>query len=195
MRTFARCWRLAAGLVGLVAAAAATPAGAQESDGWAALQQPGAIAVMRHALAPGGGDPANFELGDCSTQRNLNDAGRDQARRIGQAFRARGIDVDRVLTSQWCRCRETAALLDLAPVADFPPLNSFFQNRSAGPAQTRETRQVLAQVPDDERLVLVTHQVNITALTDVFPSSGEVVVIDVADDGTVEVLDRIYLEP
>lgn len=180
---------LAAGL-----APAAAPAHADDAA-WQALQQPGAIAVMRHALAPGGGDPADFELGDCATQRNLNDAGRDQARRIGQAFRDRGIAVDRVLTSQWCRCRDTAELLDLAPVEAFPPLNSFFENRAAGPEQTRATRDFLAQVPDDRRLVLVTHQVNITALTDVFPSSGEVVVIDVAQDGTVEVLDTVLIRP
>ena len=177
-------------LAALLATALALPGplAAQDSAAaWAALKQPGTVAIMRHALAPGGGDPANFELGDCSTQRNLNDAGREQARRIGRAFRDQGIQVDRVLTSQWCRCRDTAELLDLAPVEDFPALNSFFEDRSTRDPQTREVRDFLSQAPDGERLVLVTHQVNITALTDVFPSSGEVIVIEVADNGSVDV--------
>jgi phosphohistidine phosphatase SixA len=183
-------------LAALLAAALALPqpAAAQDAgEAWAALKQPGTVAIMRHALAPGGGDPANFELGDCATQRNLNDAGREQARRIGQAFRDQGIQVDRVLTSQWCRCRDTAELLDLASVEDFPALNSFFEDRSTRDQQTRAVRDFLQEAPDDEKLVLVTHQVNITALTDVFPSSGEVVVIEVADDGAVEVCGTVLI--
>jgi phosphohistidine phosphatase SixA len=170
------------------------PTHAQDADAaWSALEEPGTVAIMRHALAPGGGDPANFELGDCSTQRNLNDAGREQARRIGQAFRDNGVTVDRVLTSQWCRCRDTAELLDLAPIQDFPALNSFFRDRSTRDQQTQAVRDLLAEAPDDEKLVLVTHQVNITALTGVFPSSGEVVVIEVAGDGSVEVRGTVLI--
>jgi phosphohistidine phosphatase SixA len=183
-------------LAALLAAALALPqpAAAQDAEeAWAALKQPGTVAIMRHALAPGGGDPANFDLGDCATQRNLNDAGRDQARRIGRAFRDQGIQVDRVLTSQWCRCRDTAELLDLAPVEDFPALNSFFQDRSTRDQQTEAVRDFLREAPNDEKLVLVTHQVNITALTDVFPSSGEVVVIEVANDGAVEVRGTVLI--
>jgi phosphohistidine phosphatase SixA len=183
-------------LAALLAAALALPqpAAAQDAEeAWAALKQPGTVAIMRHALAPGGGDPANFELGDCATQRNLNDAGREQARRIGRAFRDQGIQVDRVLTSQWCRCRDTAELLDLASVEDFPALNSFFEDRSTRDQQTAAVRDFLSQAPDDEKLVLVTHQVNITALTDVFPSSGEVVVIKVGDDGAVEVRGTVLI--
>ena len=173
----------------LVAALALpAPAAAQAgADAWAALAEPGTVAIMRHARAPGGGDPAGFRLGDCSTQRNLDDAGREQARRIGRAFRDNGIKVDRVLTSQWCRCRDTAELLDLAPVEAFPALNSFFEDRSTRDQQTAAVRDFLADAPEGEKLVLVTHQVNITALTNVFPSSGEVVVIEVGDDGAVDV--------
>jgi phosphohistidine phosphatase SixA len=181
-----RLTTLAALLAALLAVPGHAPA-READDAWVALKQPGTVAIMRHALAPGGGDPANFELGDCSTQRNLNDAGRDQARRIGRAFRDQGIAVDRVLTSQWCRCRDTAELLDLGPVEDFPALNSFFEDRSTRDQQTTAVRDFLSQAPEGEKLVLVTHQVNITALTDVFPSSGEVVVIEVGDDGTVDV--------
>ena len=162
------------------------------ADDWEALDQPGAIAIMRHALAPGGGDPAGFDVTDCATQRNLDDRGRAQARAIGAALRDRGIRFDRVLTSQWCRCRETAELLNLGPVTEEPALNSFFGNRSRGPAQTEATRALLAEGGD--RLMLVTHQVNITALTGVFPASGEVVIFRDTDAG-IEVLGRIRIDP
>lgn len=166
-----------------------------EAGAWAALRRPGAVAVMRHAIAPGFGDPPEFDGNDCSTQRNLDAAGRDQARAIGAAFRANGIAIDRVMTSQWCRCRDTAELLDLGPVEEFPALNSFFEDRSTRGSQTRKLRDFLAGQPDDRRLMLVTHQVNITALTGRGTSSGEVVVIDVDADGTVEVLGEILIRP
>lgn len=182
-------FRLAIGLGLTVAGASAALA----ADAWDALKEPGTVAIMRHALAPGTGDPPDFELGNCGTQRNLNDAGRAQARAIGDAFRAHNIDVDRVLTSQWCRCRDTAELLDLGPVEAFPPLNSFYEDRSTGDRQTRETRELLANLPEDERVVLVTHQVNISALTDEFPSSGEVFVLDVADGGEITVKGEVLI--
>lgn len=100
---------------------------ASSSDTWSLLQQGdrGYVVMMRHALAPGTGDPPNFRLEDCSTQRNLSAQGRAQARRIGEAFRRRGIKVARVLSSQWCRCLETARLMNLGAVEPFAPLNSF----------------------------------------------------------------------
>jgi len=172
----------------------AAPSWADEA-GWAAAGRPGAVILIRHALAPGTGDPENFELEDCTTQRNLSDAGRAQARSIGEAFKERDIDISQILTSQWCRCRETADLLDLGAVQDFPALNSFFEDRSTADAQTAETLEYLAKRPDDERHLLVTHQVNITALTGVFPKSGEAVVVDISPAGDVDVLGRILIEP
>lgn len=166
-----------------------------DQSAWEVAKRPGAVLLMRHALAPGTGDPANFTLDDCSTQRNLSDVGRDQARRVGEALRRRGIAVQPVLTSQWCRCRETAELLGLGQVADFAPLNSFFENRSAADRQTRETLNHLAALPDDRRPMLVTHQVNITAIAGVVPRSGEVVVVDVDGDGQVALLGRILVDP
>jgi phosphohistidine phosphatase SixA len=151
--------------------------------------------MMRHALAPGGGDPANFDVNDCTTQRNLDERGREQARRIGAALRERGIAFDRVLSSHWCRCIDTAREMALGPVEAYQPLDSFFRNRSEGPAQTEALRDFLATLPDDTRPMLVTHQVNVTALTDVFPSSGEIVVIDMMPDGTVDVLGTILVDP
>lgn len=163
------------------------------ANDWDALNEPGAIAVMRHALAPGTGDPANFDVNDCATQRNLDDRGREQARRIGAAFRDRGITFDRVLTSQWCRCRETAQLLDVGPVAEAPPLNSFFRDYSTRERQTRETRALIAGTPG--RLMLVSHQVNISALAGRATRSGEVLVIRMTEAGEVELLGSILIDP
>ena len=169
--------------------AAAMPAAAND---WDALEQPGALAIMRHALAPGTGDPGNFELGDCATQRNLSDDGRAQARRIGEAFRERGISFDRVLTSQWCRTTETAELLALGPVVGTPELNSFFRDSSTRDSQTRDLRELITKT--DDRLMMVTHQVNISALTGQFTQSGEVLVIRPTETG-VEVLGSILISP
>lgn len=176
-----------------LAAFVLAPLAAEAADGWHALRRPGTVAILRHALAPGTGDPTGFALGDCSTQRNLDDRGRDQAEQIGEAFRANGIAIDRVLTSEWCRARETAELLDLAPVEPLPALNSFFSDRSSRAAQTEGVRSVLVGAADDERLVLVTHQVNITALTGRPTSSGEMVVFDVSSDGSITVLAEILI--
>lgn len=167
------------------------PAAGWAND-WDALAQPGAVAVMRHALAPGTGDPAGFRLDDCATQRNLDDRGRAQARAIGAELRARGIAFDRVFSSRWCRARETAELLGLGPVADLPALDSFFADRSRRELQTRETLALLAGL--DGPAMLVSHQVNISALTGTAPRSGEVLVIRLRDGG-VEVLGRILIAP
>ena len=144
--------------------------------------------MLRHAYAPGSGDPANFTPGDCSTQRNLNDRGRAQAAVIGAAIQSTGISVDHVLTSRWCRSAETAQLLGLGTVTDEPALNSFFADRSTADAQTATIRDLLTALPPSETAMLVTHQVNITALIGVFPRSGEVFVLKVGDGGEIEVL-------
>ncbi len=167
------------------------PATALAND-WDAMSEPGAIAIMRHALAPGTGDPANFRLGACATQRNLDARGRDQARAIGAAFRERGIAFDAVLTSQWCRTRETADLLDLGDVADAPELNSFFRDFAQREPQTRATLDLLSGI--EGRAMLVSHQVNISALTGQGTRSGEVLVIRVTD-GAVAVLGSILIDP
>src|SRR6056297_4291594 len=94
-----------------------------------AMKQPGVVVLMRHALAPGTGDPARFDLGDCSTQRNLDARGREQARRTGATLCPASVTFDAVWTSQWCRSRDTAALIDMGPVQEKPPLNSLFAGR------------------------------------------------------------------
>lgn len=176
----------------IAAAAAGMHVRAAERGELAAqIAKPGHIVIMRHALAPGTGDPANFELGDCATQRNLSEAGRRQAGRTGDFLRSVGVDEARVFSSQWCRCLETAQILDLGPVEPLPALNSFFEDRESGPAQTRELRAEIAEMDLSRPVVMVTHQVNITALTRVFPSSGEMVVVKRAADGAIEVLGTI----
>ncbi len=155
---------------------------------WAALRSGDAFAMMRHATAPGTGDPPGFSADDCATQRNLSDAGRDEARRTGALFRANGIAAAELRSSVWCRCRDTAELLDLGPVQVLEPLNSFFDTPTRGEGQTRTLRDWLASRTSKRPLVLVTHQVNVTALTGVYPRSGEVVVARIRADGTVAVL-------
>jgi len=170
---------------------AAVPGRADESL-WAALAEGGHVALMRHARAPGTGDPENFRLGDCSTQRNLDQTGRDQARRTGEAFREHGVQIGRVLSSQWCRCLETAELLRLGEAEPLPPLNSFFADRSRGPAQSDAVRAFLADTdPEGPSLVMVTHQVNITALTGIFPRSGEIVVLRLGGPENFETIGTI----
>jgi phosphohistidine phosphatase SixA len=158
---------------------------------WTALRTGAAVALIRHALAPGTGDPGGFRLGDCTTQRNLSDEGRRQARQLGAAFRKNGIASAQVLSSRWCRCLETARLLDLGPVEPLPSLDSFFTQRGRGPAQTATLREFLSQPHDGSARVLVTHQVNITGLTGVVPGSGEMVVVQPMADGAMRVMGRL----
>lgn len=149
------------------------------------------VVLLRHAIAPGTGDPANFQLSDCSTQRNLSDAGRQQAEEIGAAFRDRNIPVTKVLSSQWCRCLETAELMNIAPVEPFPPINSFFRDRSTAQAQTAQVKDYIAANEDSaDVIIMVTHQVNITALSDIFPQSGSAVVVQL-NNGQLDVLGQL----
>ena len=158
---------------------AAVPAWADEAAAWAALREGGRIVLMRHATTdPGVGDPPGFRLGDCSTQRVLSSAGREQAKSIGAALRENGVKAGRILTSAWCRCIDTAELMDLGPVEVFEPLNSFFGQSAEAERQTGSVRKLISDWKGPGTLVLVTHQVSVTALTDIFPASGEMVVLD-----------------
>lgn len=175
-------------------AAATAPRASAQIDPWRALAEPGHVALMRHAVTtPGVGDPPNFRLGDCATQRDLSEEGRDQAVRLGEAYRARRVPVARVLSSEWCRCLETARLMAVGPVEPAPEaLNSFFEERDKRERRTGALRRLLAAAPrDGAALVLVTHQVNITALTGIFPGSGETVVLSLAADGGFAIAGRL----
>ncbi|MEM1164600.1 MAG: histidine phosphatase family protein [Pseudomonadota bacterium] len=189
---------LALSLVLTIALALKIPASASaeraDPDLRRLLQHPGVHAIMRHALAPGTGDPAGFQVRDCRTQRNLDDRGRTQAMATGEKMRSLGADFDAVRTSQWCRCKDTADLLALGPVVEDAVLNSFFEDRSTATAQTDALRAFLADLPPDRRVMLVTHQVNITALTGRAISSGEVFLIR-HTESRVEVLGRLLVAP
>lgn len=156
----------------------------------AAPIQSGDILLVRHAIAPGTGDPAAFRLNDCTTQRNLDEAGRAQARRIGRQVRALGVPVGAVWTSQWCRTRETARLAFDLPAQEMPAFNSFFADRAVGKARTDAALRALEQWSGPGLLVVVTHQVNITELTGLVPASGEGIAVR-RRAGALEVLRRL----
>jgi phosphohistidine phosphatase SixA len=165
------------------------PGTAAEQAAWTALRG-GAIVLFRHADAPGIGDPPGMRLGDCSTQRNLDEAGRAQARRIGESLRREQVLVGAVWSSQWCRARETAELAALGPVRDTAAFNSFFGQRSTEPAQTAAARALLLGWRERSSLVVFTHQVNISALSGEGAISGEGVVLR-RQDGVLKLIGRI----
>lgn len=171
-------------LLALVWPAAA--ARADEAAAWEALRG-GAVVLFRHAYAPGGGDPPGMRLGDCATQRNLDATGRAQAVRLGAALRGQGVAVGAVLTSEWCRTRETAELAFPGQAVAEPVFNSFFADRSTGPRQTEAARALLLAWAGPGALFVSTHQVNITALARVVPASGEGVVLRREGDELVAV--------
>jgi broad specificity phosphatase PhoE len=156
---------------------AAAAASGESEAAWRALAEGRHIALMRHAEAPGTGDPPGFRLEDCSTQRTLSADGRAQARRLGEAFRAREVAIERIYSSQWCRCLETAELVAVAPVEPQPLLNSYFGRPEVRALQLAALKGWLSDLAVERPLLLVTHQVVITDLTGVFPASGEIVVL------------------
>ncbi|GAB4218124.1 MAG: histidine phosphatase family protein [Synechococcales cyanobacterium] len=163
-------------------------------DPWQVVQDatPGTVILLRHAVAPGVGDPPGFRLDDCATQRNLSEEGRQQARQWGSRLRERGIPVVQVLSSQWCRALDTATEMDVGPVIPFPPLNSFFSDRSPAEAQTQAVLDwMTSQRPEPGIVLMVTHQVNITALTGIVPQSGEGIVVQLNEAGMLRVLGRV----
>ncbi|CAG2146175.1 histidine phosphatase family protein [Cupriavidus plantarum] len=140
---------------------------AQPSVADASLRQPNVLVILRHASAPGLGDPPGFRIDDCRTQRNLDAAGRQQAVDLGAAWRRDGFRPTRVMSSAWCRCQETARLMDVGPVRVEPMLNSFFE--AEGAARTAQTERLSRFIdsldPKGGPYLMVTHQVVISALT------------------------------
>ena len=142
------------------------------------LTAPGTVIMLRHAHAPGTGDPVNFDRLDCTTQRNLDERGRAQARTIGRHLRTAGLSAVRVYTSEWCRCRETAALIGFGEPVVLTALNSFFARPGERETIMAELRDFLRNLPTDSPpLVLVTYQVNITALTGHYSADGTGVIL------------------
>lgn len=161
----------------------------------ARLTTGGHILMIRHANAPGSGDPKNFKIGDCSTQRTLDEAGRAQARSIGHWLRAKGVASARVYTSQWCRCIETAELLQLGPVQELSALNSFYERPQDREPNIGALKAFISRQPvDGELIVLVTHFVTIGAMTSEGVASGAGVLLELQQDASYEVVGRLTFE-
>jgi phosphohistidine phosphatase SixA len=170
----------------------ALPSRADADDAlWTLLKGGGQVLVMRHAMTtPGVGDPPGFRLEECATQRNLTDAGRDDARRIGAAFRARGIPVGRVLSSPWCRCLETARLA-FGRAETFTPLSNLFDNRAREAEQVQALREIAGRHPEGGNLVMVTHGSVVLPLTGISPAPAEIVVLTPAGPGRFTTAGRL----
>jgi phosphohistidine phosphatase SixA len=158
---------------------------------WSTLKSDNHLVLIRHALAPGFSDPDYFDVKDCKTQRNLNDEGRYQSKKIGDLFRSNGIDKAAVYSSQWCRCLDTAKLLDIGEVSGLPSLNSFFEHFEREKSQTEKTIKWIQKAPLDIPTVLVSHQVNISALTGYSPASGEIIFLRRSSEGSISVIGSI----
>ena len=144
------------------------------------LKRPDYALLMRHSLAPGTGDPAGYTLADCASQRNLNEEGRQQAVRAGQWLRQQGVQSAQVLTSPWCRCKDTALRLGLGDVSLEPALASFFDEPQRAQEFTQRLQQRLAQAggaKGEKAMVLVTHHVNILAYMGENVGSGDMVLV------------------
>ena len=141
------------------------------------LKEGGKLIFIRHAYAPGGGDPDNFNLNDCSTQRNLNNEGREQAKYIGEFFKKNNIKIDKVLSSEWCRCKETAKIAFKNFSTD-SFLNSFYSSKFAKNKnkQVKALKEYIKKFKSDKNLGVVTDYVLISEILNYGPSSGEIVV-------------------
>ena len=133
------------------------------------------ILFMRHALAPGTGDPSHFRVDDCATQRNLDERGRAQARTIGAYFRTHDIAPDVILSSQWCRCQETVIKMDIGAAEPFAGLNSFFDGHVDRGETLAMLRARMDQIAPGQLVLMVTHQVVISAITGIAPRSGGII--------------------
>ena len=143
------------------------------------FQQGGKLIFIRHAYAPGSGDPKNFNLNDCSTQRNLNDSGREQSKIIGNLFSTYNIKIEKVYSSEWCRCKETAAIaFETFETRRF--LNSFYSPEFAKnrKIQVREFQEFINNWNKKDNLIFVTHYVFISEILNYAPSSGEIIITD-----------------
>ena len=147
---------------------------------WNLAQEGNKIILIRHSLAPGGGDPAGFKIDDCNTQRNLNKKGINQSKNIDKLFKRNKVLIDQVLTSQWCRCKDTAKYA-FGDYKEFAALNSTFQspyNKNEGKQLKELYKYVKKWNGNGKNLILITHYSIITAVTNAVPSSGEIVIAD-----------------
>ena len=182
----------AAALSVLLALATGGRADADEDAAWAALRAGGHVALMRHADAPGGtGDPAGFKLDDCATQRNLSAKGRADAAAIGARLKAEEIAFAKILSSPWCRCVDTAHLMDMGQVETEPTFSNIVVLSDQAESLTDGARTLIAGWNGPGTLLAVTHGANIRALTGISPASGEIVVVAIGAGGSIDPVGRI----
>jgi phosphohistidine phosphatase SixA len=192
-RMLRKVGRFALSVLAISLAIAPTLAAEDSEPAWAALAKGGHIALIRHGNAPPGygGDPPGFRLDDCKTQRNLDDMGRDQARAVGEAFRAHGVRVDRVLSSPVCRCLDTARLMAVGTVESSSALLPDRDPKS--PVRLRELKEIVSTWRGSGTLVLVSHGFTIRPLTGLVPEQAETLVLKPApgSGAGVELVGRI----
>jgi broad specificity phosphatase PhoE len=158
---------------------------------WEQLRAGGLVVFIRHAETdPGVGDPPGFRLEDCKTQRNLSPAGREQARRLGETFRRERVPVAQVLASEWCRCRDTAALA-FGRYETWPALNNLFGRAENQPAQRSAVLERAGAYRGSGNLVLVSHGSSIVPVAGVHPAQGELVVVKPGGAGRLELVGRL----
>jgi phosphohistidine phosphatase SixA len=177
-------------LVAVAAVALPVRAAGAETSLWQQLKSGGHILLIRHATTdPGIGDPPGFDLRNCATQRNLSAAGREEARRLGHALKQLEIPIAAVRSSRWCRCLETAQLA-FGGAQPWPALDNTFDTPERRPQQMQEVRKLLMQPVSGGNLALITHGVNILALTGISPAENEIVAIRAGRDGKFNVVGR-----
>lgn len=145
------------------------------------------VIFLRHALAPGYGDPSEFDIRDCKTQRNLNQEGRDQAISIGTTLKMDGVSFDKIYSSEWCRCIETTTLMDIGEISMFSGLNSFFQDHYDKKETLRKLMQKLEHLDEKKRILMVTHQVVISSVTGINVGSGVAVAYSTTDGSAIKI--------
>jgi phosphohistidine phosphatase SixA len=150
------------------------------AQNWKPAQEGNKIILIRHSLAPGGGDPIGFKIDDCKTQRNLNQTGINQSKKIGKLFKKNKVPIDQVLSSQWCRCKDTAKYA-FGDYKEFTALNSTFQS-TYSKNEASQLKELYSFVKNwdgkGKNLILVTHYSIITAITNAVPNSGEIIITD-----------------
>ena len=165
---------------------------ADEAAALAALRSGGHVALMRHAEAPGTADPPGFKVDDCATQRNLNDKGRADAASAGARLRRENVRFEKIVSSPWCRCRETASLMNLGSVETVETLGNPVVLRDRRQALVDGTRALVEAWRGEGTLLVVTHGATIQALTGMHPASGEIFVVKPRSGaGSLPVLGRL----
>ena len=167
---------------------------ADDAVAWAALRGDGHVALIRHASAPGpAGDPVGYKVDDCATQRNLSEQGRAEARALGERFRTQQVKVGKIVSSEWCRCRQTAELMNIGPIEDAPTFNNAFVLNIKRDELTAGARVLIGAWRGPGTLVVVTHGENIQLMLGLRLREGEIIVVapDQDNEKKMRVLGRI----